>query len=83
MKYLIEKRIEDALNKSDCAVFVTDHDLSRNLNLANFKHLVRSPVIVGCKNLFNQPEDFIYLGIGKNFSELIPKLEIASLNPIS
>lgn len=62
-----ETKVEDALRDSDCAIFVTDHDLFKDLNISDLKHIVKYPIIVDCKNLFNEPEGFIYLGIGKGY----------------
>lgn len=64
-RFYSESTIEEALKESDCAIFVTDHDFFRDLNLFDFKHIVKSPIVVDCKNLFNEPDGFIYLGIGK------------------
>ena len=63
-EFYSEKRVEDALKKSDCAVFVVDHDMFRELDDKVF-NLMRCKVVVDCKNIFKYPSDVIYLGIGK------------------
>ncbi|MEN6553157.1 MAG: nucleotide sugar dehydrogenase [Methanobacterium sp.] len=60
-----EARIEDVLSGSDCAIFVTDHDVFRSLNINESCKLMNSPVIVDCKNLNYSSDDIIYFGIGK------------------
>lgn len=63
-EFYSEKSIEEALKKSDCAVFVVDHDVFSELDDKIF-NLMRSKVVVDCKNIFKYPGDIIYLGIGK------------------
>jgi UDP-N-acetyl-D-glucosamine dehydrogenase len=62
---LSEKCIEDTLKESDCSVFITDHDLFKELDLGKSLCLMRSPVIIDCKNLFNELDGTMYLGIVK------------------
>ena len=59
-----ETKIEDTLNKSDCAIFVTDHDFFRGLNMKELCKLMNYPVIIDYKNLKFSTEDAIYFGIG-------------------
>lgn len=60
-----EENIENALKDVDCAVFAVDHDIFRKIEIIFMKNLMNSPVIVDCKNLFDQDDRIIYLGIGK------------------
>lgn len=62
-----EKSVEGVLKEVDCAVFVVDHDLFREMGLGRIKELAGSPVVVDCKNLFegDSEGDGVYLGIGK------------------
>ena len=57
--------IEEALTGVDCAVFLVDHDVFRKISLETVKRLMSSPVIVDGKNLFEDREGVVYLGIGK------------------
>lgn len=59
-----EESIEAALKKSDCVVFVVDHDAFKELD-DNIFNLMNTKVIVDCKNIFNNLKNVVYLGIGK------------------
>jgi UDP-N-acetyl-D-glucosamine dehydrogenase len=60
-----EESVENALRGADCAVFVVDHDLFREMEMGRMRGLMKSPVVVDCKNLFDESDNVIYLGIGK------------------
>ena len=60
-----EKSIEGVLRGVDCAVFVVDHDVFRELGVGRIKELAGSPVVVDCKNLFEGEGSGVYLGLGK------------------
>jgi UDP-N-acetyl-D-glucosamine dehydrogenase len=62
-----EKSMRSVLKGVDCAVFVVDHDVFRELEMGRMRELMRSPVVVDCKNLFYEDSDVIYLGIGKAY----------------
>ena len=64
-----EKSIEDGLVEADCAVFVTDHDVFREMGVEQIREL---PVVVDCKNIFkNQKINFgVHFGIGKRNSHV-------------
>jgi len=59
----------DALNDSDCLVVVTAHDEYREINLDEIKKVMRTPVIVDGRNVFDKKEciskGFIYRGVGR------------------
>lgn len=57
--------VKKALLGTDCAVFLVDHDIFRELDIRYAVSGMDSPVIVDCKNLFEQTDGIIYLGIGK------------------
>ena len=65
----LTRDLENALLGADCAIFVTDHTVYRNLDLQKVKRLMRTPVIVDGRNLFNrydaERKGLIYRGIGK------------------
>jgi UDP-N-acetyl-D-mannosaminuronic acid dehydrogenase len=68
-KVPLTKDLDGALCGSDCAVFVTDHSVYRDLTPVRIKEMMRTPVLVDGRNLFNQREcvqlGIIYKGVGK------------------
>jgi UDP-N-acetyl-D-mannosaminuronic acid dehydrogenase len=68
-KVPLVRSVEEALRGADCAVFVTDHSEYSKLDLAKVKALMRTPLIVDGRNVFNAAEcrrhGFTYAGIGK------------------
>ena len=69
-KVPVERDLESALRGSDCAVFVTDHSAYADLDLKWMKGLMRTPIIVDGRNIFDaracRAEGFLYRGIGKS-----------------
>lgn len=59
--------INEALDGAECALFLTDHDVFREISLETMKEMMASPVIVDGKNMFEGSEGIVYLGIGKGF----------------
>jgi UDPglucose 6-dehydrogenase len=61
--------IHDSLQGSDCLVLVTAHSVYKELKLETIKSLMRTPIIVDGRNVFNKElcteNGFIYKGIGK------------------
>ena len=61
--------LEKALSDSDCLVLVTAHDEYKNLDLSTVKRLMRTPVIVDGRNVFDKGDciskGFIYRGVGQ------------------
>lgn len=61
--------MDSALKGADCAVFVTDHSCYKDLDLNKMKKLMRSPIIVDGRNIFDAERchgsGFTYRGIGK------------------
>ncbi len=57
--------IEVALSGADCAVFLVDHDVFRRLDTGYIGSCMNTPVLVDCKNLFQQKDGIVYLCIGK------------------
>jgi UDP-N-acetyl-D-glucosamine dehydrogenase len=64
-EFYSEKGMEDALRGVDCAVFVVDHDVFKEKRMGWMRGLMKSPVVVDCKNTFDESDNVIYLGIGK------------------
>ena len=64
--YYSEKSIKEVLTKTDCAIFVVDHDDFKTLEIESLIKLMNTPVIVDCKNIFKDVDQLIYLGIGKS-----------------
>lgn len=61
-----EKNIEDCLKNADCAIFVTDHILFKNVEIEKIRNLLKFPFIVDCRNIFpNKLDGLLYIGIGK------------------
>jgi UDP-N-acetyl-D-mannosaminuronic acid dehydrogenase len=63
------RSVQQALGGSDCAIFVTDHTIYKDLDLDEMKELMRTPVVVDGRNLFDsekvRSKGFVYRGIGK------------------
>jgi UDP-N-acetyl-D-glucosamine dehydrogenase len=58
--------LDEALSGADCALFMVDHDFFKNISLTDYVGIMRNPVVVDCKNVFETPpSNIIYLGIGK------------------
>jgi len=80
-------KIEDmwnAFQKADCAVFVTDHSIYKNLDLEKVVNLMKKPaVIIDGRNMFNLSEirslvengKLIYRGVGRS-ERLLGKYKI-------
>ncbi|WP_340817884.1 nucleotide sugar dehydrogenase [Methanolobus sp. WCC4] len=64
-KFNSETSMETTLDDVDCAIFVVDHTIFKEIDLRNVARLMKSPVIVDCKNVFSDMDGFVYLGIGK------------------
>jgi UDP-N-acetyl-D-glucosamine dehydrogenase len=60
-----EKDVDFALKDANCAIFLVDHDFFKELEMARLSKLMKNPVVVDCRNIFNPSEDIVYLGIGK------------------
>ncbi len=71
--YVESRGLDECLKGSDCLVLVTDHAKFRELNtgkgLEKIRKLMRTPVIVDGRNLFDkklcEESGFVYKGIGK------------------
>jgi UDP-N-acetyl-D-glucosamine dehydrogenase len=57
--------VEDTLRGADCAVFVVDHDVFKGSEMEEIKELMKSPIVVDCKNMFDKGSGIVYQGIGK------------------
>ena len=64
-EFYSEKSVESALRGADCAVFVVDHDVFREMEVGQMKELMGSPVVVDCKNVFGKKGNFVYRCVGK------------------
>jgi UDP-N-acetyl-D-glucosamine dehydrogenase len=66
-EFYSEKSMEYALRDADCAVFVVDHDVfkEKEMEMRRMRGLMKSPVVVDCKNAFGKGSGVVYLGIGK------------------
>lgn len=65
----LQNDIQDAIRGSDCMVLVTAHSVYKDLNLESIKDLMRTPIVVDGRNVFDKElctqNGFIYKGIGK------------------
>src|SRR5665647_2030865 len=57
--------IEEALKDVDCAIFLVDHDEYRDIDQKTMITLMRHPINIDCKNIFDKHDGMIYYGIGK------------------
>ncbi|MBU7014641.1 MAG: nucleotide sugar dehydrogenase [Theionarchaea archaeon] len=57
--------LEDAARDADCVVFTVDHTVFKEIDLDHLKRVMRTPIMVDGKNVFDNPEGFHYYGIGK------------------
>jgi UDP-N-acetyl-D-glucosamine dehydrogenase len=55
----------EAAENADCIVFAVDHDVFKDIDLDELHSLMRTPVIVDGKNVFEEMDKFSYYGIGK------------------
>ncbi len=66
---VIEKSLDNAIRDSDCVVLVTAHDDYHNVDLDHLKKLMRTPVIVDGRKVFDKKEcyakGFVFRGIGR------------------
>lgn len=59
------KSMEEAARNADCIAVTVDHTAFKRVDLERLKSLMRTPVIVDGKNVFEPPPGFFYYGIGK------------------
>ncbi|UCG69060.1 MAG: nucleotide sugar dehydrogenase [Thermoplasmata archaeon] len=63
------QNIDEAINGADCMILVTAHAIYRDINLETIKGLMRTPIIVDGRNVFDKELcneiGFIYKGVGK------------------
>jgi len=66
-KFLSEKNVKDAVDGTDCAVFITDHTVFKDVDLNELIKYMKEPIIIDCRNVFDGKDmsDCIYYGIGK------------------
>jgi UDP-N-acetyl-D-glucosamine dehydrogenase len=57
--------LEASLSGSDCAVFLVDHDEFKGKKIRDLAVLMRTPVVIDCRNLFDEMPGIIYRGLGK------------------
>jgi len=60
-----QSSIEEALKDVDCAIFLVDHDEYRDIDQKTMITLMRHPINIDCKNIFDKHDGMIYYGIGK------------------
>ncbi len=57
--------LEEAAADADCIIVTVDHSDFKDINLQKMKSLMRTPILIDGKNVFEKPEGFSYYGIGK------------------
>jgi len=66
---VLTRDLEEALQDANCVAIVTAHDEYRKIDLAKMKKMMKTPIIVDGRNLFNKQEcidkGFIYKGVGR------------------
>jgi UDP-N-acetyl-D-glucosamine dehydrogenase len=64
-----QSSIEEALKDADCAIFLVDHDEYKDIDQKTMTTLMKYPIIIDCKNIFNKHDNIMYYGIGKGSSQ--------------
>lgn len=59
------KTLKDVLVGSDCAIFLVDHTVLKEIDIVAESLVMSSPVIIDAKNMFHSADGIVYLGIGK------------------
>ena len=66
---VLTSNIEEAIRDADCLAVVTAHDEYKELNLSNVKGLMKTPIIVDGRNIFDRQaclsKGFIFRGVGR------------------
>jgi len=69
----LTRDLDEALREADCLALVTKHQMYFGLDLEHVKELMRTPVIIDGRNVFNaqacREAGFVYRGIGKGMRE--------------
>ncbi len=63
--YNCEKDLYDTFIDSDCIVLLVDHDEFKKIDFKRIKELVHYPLLIDCRNFFENIEGFTYIGLGK------------------
>jgi len=66
-RFVSEKTLQATMNGVDCAVFITDHSKFRKIDPQRIVKLMRTPLIVDCRNILRKKnlDGIIYYCIGK------------------
>jgi len=63
-----KKSLDSALSKADAAVFMVAHDQYKNLKLKDLRRLMKTPILIDGRNIFDKEKvkraGFIYKGVG-------------------
>ena len=66
---VLTSNIEEAIRDADCLAVVTAHDEYKELNLSNVKGLMKTPIIVDGRKIFDRQaclsKGFIFRGVGR------------------
>ena len=62
------RSLEEAVRNADCIIVVTDHSHFKHIKWREIGKLMRSKLLVDCRNLFKKsPSNFLYIGLGKSY----------------
>lgn len=64
-EFFSEASIRDAFREADCAVFMTDHDIFKKIDLFEVGVEDSLPIIIDCRNIFEKCNGYILIGIGR------------------
>ena len=66
----LSNNLEESIKNSDCLAIVTAHEKYKNTDLKKINNLMRTPIIVDGRNVFDKEKcekvGFVYKGIGKS-----------------
>ena len=65
-----QQSLKEALEDADCAIFLTDHSLFMEIDIVSESKVMRQPIIVDTRNIFEKKDGITYIGLGKQNVEL-------------
>ena len=66
-KFAVKTQSYDEVSELDAVVLINGHDVFRNINLADLKKKMRTPILIDIKNFFNREEA---IGLGFHYTTL-------------
>ncbi|MBE6069931.1 MAG: nucleotide sugar dehydrogenase [Clostridium lundense] len=65
-----QQSLKEALENADCAIFLVDHSLFMEIDIVSESKVMRQPIIVDTRNIFEKIDGITYIGLGKQNVEL-------------